>query len=122
MGKAASLSWNGLVKDVVSKFTKIVTDSPTATVGLVLSTFLGYGISYAWFEYRKPKEDKLPLILHIVLGLGYAAVVFTAINFDLLKRSLNVDEISQRMPITLLVSFLVAFFLILSGIIYRQRS
>lgn len=70
MAKGAVISWNAIGKEIISKFSTIVTDSPAATVGLVLSTFLGYGIFFSWFEYRRPKEDKLPLLLHVVIGLA----------------------------------------------------
>jgi len=122
MANGTTISWNAIGKEIVSKFSAIVTDSPAATVGLVLSTFLGYGISFSWFEYRRPKEDKLPMLLHLVIGLGYAGVIFIAINYDILTRNLNVEQISQRLPITLLVSFSLAFVLIIVGVIYRQRS
>lgn len=122
MATEVPITWNAIAKDVIRKFTTIVTDSPSATVGLVLSTFHDYGISFVWLEYRRPVEHKLPMIIHVIIGLGYAASIFVAINFDILARELSVEQICQRMPITLLFSFTVAFVVMVAGFIYRQNN
>jgi len=56
----------------------------------------------------------------MALGLGYAATIFALVNYDLLSHSLTVEQISARMPLTLLISFIIAFFMMTAGAIWRQ--
>lgn len=108
--------------DIPKEFIKIVIASPVAIVTLVLSAFFGYGISFIVFDYRKSKVKKSHYLFHVTIGLGYAAVIFSIVNFDILSRRLTMDQMSQRMPLTLLISFAVSFVLMMAGAVWRQRS
>jgi hypothetical protein len=108
--------------DIVKKFIKIVLTSPVAIVTLVLSTFLGYGISFVLFDYRRSKVRRSHFGFHVVIGLAYAALIFSCVNYDLLSHKLTVSQITERMPLTLLVSFSIGFLILLLGGIWRNLN
>lgn len=107
---------------VLKTFGDVVVKSPVATVALVLSTFFGYGISFVLFDYRRSQVLKSHYPFHVTFGLGFTAVVFSAVNYDLLSRNLTVDQITQRVPLTLLVGFAVTFVVIIAVAIFRELS
>jgi hypothetical protein len=115
-----SKGWDEAVDGVLKEFIPLVVKSPVALATLVLSTFFGYGISFIIFDYRSSSVGKSHYLFHLALGLGYAATIFAVVNFDLLSHNLTVDQISARMPLTLLVSFIIAFFMMTAGAIWRQ--
>ena len=94
--------------------------SPVALITLVLSTGLGYGISFVIFDYRRSEVSKSHYLLHPIVGLGYASMIFTLVNMDILSRKLNYSEIAGRMPLTLLIGFVVAFLIIVFVSILRE--
>src|ERR1700726_4708378 len=108
--------------DVVKGFTSLVIQSPPALVTLVLATFFGYGLSFILFDYRRAKIRKSHYMFHVTVGLSYAAVMFCAVNYDLLSRTLTVEQIINRIPLTLLLSFGVAFVIMVVGAIWRELS
>lgn len=107
-------------------FMALIVESPPALLTLGLVTFIGYGISFVLFDYRSSKPHASHKVMHIVFGLGYAAVMFCLVNFDLLRRAITADEIISRLPVTLLASFTAFFVMILPIIIlkeiFRSRS
>ena len=112
--------WDETVDGVLKEFIPLVAKSPVAIATLVLSTCCGYGISFIIFDYRSSSVGKTHYLFHLVLGLGYAATIFAVVNFDLLSHDLTVEQISSRMPLTLLISFIIAFVLMIGGAIWRQ--
>ena len=106
---------------ILENFGAIVASSTPATIGVVLSSSFGYGISFVLLDYRRALVKKAHLLMHAVVGIGYTATIFTIVNVDLLSRSLTFEQITMRMPITLLVSFVVAFVIIVSGMLWRER-
>ena len=110
------IGWEELLK----QFFILVMKSPVALVTLVLSAGLGYGISFVIFDYRRSDINKSHYLLHPVVGLGYASIVFTIVNTDILSRNLNYSDIVGRMPLTLLISFIFAFFIIIIVSIWRE--
>lgn len=108
------------VEAVFKEFIPLVAKSPVALATLVLSTFFGYGISFIIFDYRGSAVGKSHYVFHMALGLGYAATIFALVNYDLLSHDLTVEQISERMPLTLLVSFIIGFFMMTVGAIWRQ--
>lgn len=107
-------------KEIVKEFVALVLKSPPAVVTLVLSTFFGYGISFVLFDYRRTEVKKSHYLFHVAIGLGYAAVVFSVVNYDLLSHNLTMEHMTNRMPLTLLVSFVVAFLIMLAGGVWRE--
>ena len=105
---------------IINEFIRLAIGSPVAVVTLVLSWFCGYGISFIVFDYRRSTVRKSHYWFHAGFGLGYTAIVFIAVNWDLLSRSLTADQIAQRIPLTLLVSFAVGFLIMLLGSICRE--
>lgn len=112
----------GSAGDVIKHFVSIVVTSPVGVVTLVLSSFFGYGISFVLFDYRRSMVKRSHYPFHIAFGLGYAALMFAAVNFDLLSHQLTVDQIAQRTPLTLLVSFATSFLVMLGGGMWREFS
>jgi hypothetical protein len=112
----------GPADDVIKEFTLLVLKSPPAVVTLVVSTFFGYGISFVLFDYRRAQVNKSHYLFHVAIGLGYAAVIFCGVNFDLLSVNLTVEQITNRIPLTLLVSFVLAFVIMMAGGIWREFS
>ena len=112
----------GAAKEVGTSFISLVVKSPPALIAIVVSAFFGYGIAFVLFDYRKAPASKSHYAFHCVFGLGYAAVVFCLVNFDLLSRKLTLDQITERIPLTLLVSFVVAFAIMLIGALWREFS
>jgi hypothetical protein len=108
--------------ELVKGFTSLVLQSPPAVVTLVVSTFFGYGISFILFDYWRAQVNKSHYLFHVAIGLGYAAVVFCMVNFDLLARDLTVEQITNRIPLTFLVSFVLAFVIMMVGGIWREFS
>ncbi|MFY9744141.1 MAG: hypothetical protein WA252_05830 [Candidatus Sulfotelmatobacter sp.] len=106
--------------EFLKEFARIVIASPVALVTLVLSAFLGYGISFILFDYRRLQVRKSHYMFHVVFGLGYTAVIFLIVNYDLLSRTLTASQIMGRMPLTLLVSFAVGFTVMLAGAIVKD--
>ncbi len=115
-----SKGWNETTDEVLKEFIIIVAKSPVAMVTIVLSTFFGYGISFVLFDYRRAEVGKSHYLFHVALGLGYAATIFSIVNHDLLSYNLTIDQISERMPLTLLISFIISFFVMTVGAIWRQ--
>lgn len=115
-----SKGWDETVDELLKEFIPMITKSPVALATLVLSTFFGYGISFIVFDYRRSAVEKSHYLFHVALGLGYSATIFSLVNYDVLTHSLTLEQISNRMPFTLLISFMVAFFLMTSGAIWRQ--
>lgn len=114
--------FSGPADEILDQFVSIVTESTPATVGIVLSSFFGYGISFVLLDYRRATVRPTHFLLHVVLGIGYSATIFAIVNLDLLTHNLTIEQITTRMPITLVVSFIVAFILIFGGMIWRERS
>lgn len=110
--------WDTIGKEFVS----LVVKSPVALVTLVLVTFCGYGISFVLFDYRRTDVHRSHRFFHVFVGLGYTALVFVVANIDLISRDLTIDQITARVPFTLLVGFVVAFILILGIALWRERS
>lgn len=108
--------------EIVSAFVAIVLKSPVAIITIVLSWFLGYGISFVLFDYRKQQAEKSHFYFHCVIGLGYSALIFVLVNWDIISTNITMEDISKRIPLTLLISFSIGFVLIIGGVIYRQRS
>jgi hypothetical protein len=108
--------------EVLKGFTSLVVQSPPALVTLVVSTFFGYGISFILFDYRRAEIHKSHYMFHVAIGLGYAALMFCAVNFDLLARTLTIEQITNRIPLTLLLSLGLAFVIMVVGAIWRERS
>lgn len=121
MTKSASTSWDELFKEVFGKFALLVTSSPPATISFVMTTFLGYGVSYFLLEYRQPESGKIPFPIQFFAGLAYSSFVFIAVNFDVLSRNIGILQILPRMPITLLIGFAIAFLIMLVTIALRNR-
>ena len=109
------------VEEILGQFVSIVTKSTPATIGLVLSSGFGYGISFVLLDYRRTMVRRTHFLLHVVLGVGYSATIFAIVNFDLLSHNLTIEQITARMPITLVVSFIVAFILIFGGMRWSQK-
>lgn len=109
-------------QQIIQHFVALVIQSPPAVVTVVLSSCLGYGISFVLFDYRRNPVKKSHYLFHPIFGMAYAALIFFIINWDLVSQALTVDQIAGRMPFTLLVSFCVAFFIMFGGAIWRQRS
>lgn len=105
---------------IITEFIRLALGSPVAIVTLVLSWFSGYGISFVLFDYRRSNPRKSHYWFHAAIGLGYTAVVFITVNLDILTRSLTVDQIARRIPLTLLVSVAAGFVIMLSGAIWRE--
>jgi hypothetical protein len=108
--------------EVLKEFAKIVIASPVAVVTIVLSAFLGYGISFVLFDYRRLQVRKSHYMFHVAFGLGYTAVIFLAVNYDLVSHSLTANQIMERIPLTLLVSFAVGFTVMLVGSVMRDSA
>ncbi|NMH26479.1 hypothetical protein [Flavobacterium silvaticum] len=107
--------------DFLEKFGEIAVQSPTAIVTSVLSTLLGYGISFLIFDYRKPAgKKKASVYFHAVIGLTYTAFIFIVSNFSIMKRDMTAEDINKAMPFTLMISFAVAFLIIVSVSIYKE--
>ena len=100
----------------------ITLKSPLALVTFVLSWFLGYGISFVIFDYREQQAKKSHFYFHFTIGLSYSAFIFVIVNLDIISTHITIEDISQRIPLTLLISFSVGFILMIGGVIYRQRS
>lgn len=116
-----SKEWvNRPADEILKEFIPMITKSPVALATLVLSTFIGYSLSFIVFDYRKSVVKKSHYIFHASLGLGYSATIFSLVNYDVLSHDLTIEQISNRMPLTLLISFILAFFLIIGGAIWRQ--
>jgi hypothetical protein len=108
--------------DIASAFIKLVVSSPLAVVTLVLSWFCGYGISFILFDYRRSDARGSHKWFHSSIGLAYTAVIFIAVNLDILSRSLTPEQIALRMPLTLVVSFALGFPIMLIGAIWRGTA
>jgi len=85
-----------------------------------MSFFLGYGISFVIFDYRNNSVKKSHYLFHLIIGLGYSALIFIIVNSRLLGREMSEEEFSKAMPITLLISFAVAFLAIVSISIFKE--
>lgn len=107
---------------IIQQFVDLVVKSPIAIVTIVLSWFLGFGISFILFDYRRNPVRVSHYSFHSALGLGYAALIFVIVNRDLVSTTLTAEQVAQRMPLTLLVSFAVAFLLMMGGAIWRQHT
>lgn len=105
---------------VADSFLELLMKSPTAIVTLVLAFFLGYGISFLLFDYRNTTAKKSHYLFHLLIGLGYTATIFAAVNWDIITRELKVEHFEKRMPLTILVSFVVAFVLMMGISIYKE--
>jgi len=108
--------------EVAKAFTSIVIASPVAVVTMVLSAFLGYGISFVLFDYRRLQVKKTHYLFHVAFGLGYTAVIFLVVNHDILSHTLTARQMMDRMPLTLLVSFAVGFTVMLIGSVMRESA
>ncbi|WP_443748153.1 hypothetical protein [Asticcacaulis solisilvae] len=104
------------------KFWALVATSPQAVICIALSSFLGYGISFIIFDYRKKVVQNSHYMFHVSIGLGYTAVIFCLVNCDILKHELTFSQLSARMPLTLLVSFAVGFLVLIGGTIWKEMS
>ncbi|MCI0565112.1 MAG: hypothetical protein MN733_42135 [Nitrososphaera sp.] len=105
---------------LVKEFVALVIKSPVAVVTIALSTLFGYGISFILFDYRRSPATKAHTMFHVAIGLGYAALIFCVVNFDLMSRTMTIAQMTDRMPLTLLVGFLFAFFVMIVGGIWRE--
>ncbi|HEY1602098.1 MAG TPA: hypothetical protein VGG64_21025 [Pirellulales bacterium] len=112
----------GQAIDIGKAFVLLVIQSPPALVTLGVSTFFGYGISFILFDYRRSQIQKSHYMFHVSIGLGYAAAMFCLVNFDLVTRTLTVEQITTRIPLTLLLSLGLAFVIMLVGAIWRELS
>jgi hypothetical protein len=115
---AADEGWT----DIGKAFVALLLKSPIAIVTVVLATFCGYGISFVAFDYRRVAVHKSHYYFHVAMGLAYSATIFCLLNFDLIKRNLTIDEVSARMPFTLVVTFAITFVLLVIGLAWRERS
>jgi uncharacterized membrane protein len=108
--------------EILQHFVGLVIKSPIAIVTIVLSWFLGFGISFILFDYRRYPVRGSHYYFHSALGLGYAALIFVIVNWDLVSSNLTLEQVAQRVPLTLLVGFSVGFLLMVAGAIWRQRT
>jgi hypothetical protein len=107
-------------EEIGRKFVSLTLKSPIAIVTLVLSFLLGYGISFLIFDYRNNSVKKTHYLFHLIIGLGYSAFIFIIVNFKAINRNMTEEEFSKCMPITLLVSFAVAFLVIIIISVYKE--
>jgi len=107
-------------EEIGKKFVALLLKSPIAIVTMVMSFFLGYGISFVIFDYRNNSVKKSHYLFHLIIGLGYSALIFIIVNSRLLGREMSEEEFSKAMPITLLISFAVAFLAIVSISIFKE--
>lgn len=99
----------------------ILLSSKMTLATFLLSSFMGYGISFILFDYRiKTFNYWTHIPFHCIIGLGYTALIFVITNFDIFKRTLSLSEIIDRMPFTLVVSLAVGFVILLVGGIVRE--
>lgn len=114
--KVPNIGW----EEIGKKFIALVLKSPIAIVTLVLSFFLGYGISFVIFDYRNNSVKSSHYLYHLIIGLGYSAFIFLIVNFKIISREMTEEEFSKAMPVTLLVSFAVAFIAIVTISIIKE--
>jgi predicted membrane channel-forming protein YqfA (hemolysin III family) len=107
-------------EEVVKKFIELVLKSPTAIITLVLSFFLGYSISFIIFDYRNNKAKGSHFWFHLFIGLGYSALMFLILNWKKINLEMTEEDFSKVMPITILVSFAIAFIAIVTISIIRE--
>jgi len=88
-------------------------------MAICLSIFCGYGILFIVFDYRKSNKSIFHAI-HVSFGIGYIALIFCIVNPSLINPTITINQISERIPFTLLISFLITFILIFLGSIWRQ--
>ena len=81
---------------------------------------MGYGISFVLFDYRKSSVKKSHYFLHVFLGTGYAALIFIGVNWDVISRDITADAITDRIPITLIVSLALGFVIIFVWSIVKE--
>jgi hypothetical protein len=114
----ASDTWEEIFKEFVA----LVIKSPVAIMTVGVSTCFGYGIAFILFDYRRTEVRKSHRVFHVAIGLGYAAVIFCIVNYDLLSRGLTVEQITSRAPLTLLISAVVSFIIMTIGAFCREFS
>ena len=119
MSEPSSVSGIGWA-EIGNKFVALVLKSPIAIVTMVMSFFLGYGISFLIFDYRNNSVKKAHYLYHLIIGLGYSAFIFIIVNFNIISREMTEEDFSKAMPVTLLVSFAVAFIAIVTISIFKE--
>jgi hypothetical protein len=109
-------------EDILKNFIALVIKTPVALITMGMSFFLGYGISFILFDYRKSKAAKSHYFFHLIIGLGYTALVFLVVNWKIINSDLTEEQLSKCMPLTLLISFAFAFISIVIISILRERK
>ena len=109
-------------EEVGKKFFALVLKSPIAIVTMTMSFFLGYGISFVIFDYRKNSIKKAHYLFHLLIGLSYSAFMFLIVNYNKVSFEMTEEDFSKSMPLTLLVSFAVAFIVIITISIIRETK
>ena len=115
-GGTPEVGWDVLANE----FIVLIVKSPVALFALVGSFLMGYGISFVLFDYRKSAVKKSHYILHVFLGSGYAAVIFLGVNWDIISRDITAEAITDRIPITLIVSLAIGFIIIFTWSIVKE--
>jgi hypothetical protein len=110
------IGWENIIKE----FFALIIKTPVALFALVASFLMGYGISFVLFDYRSSSVNKSHYILHIFLGVGYAALIFLGLNWDIVNRDITPEIITSRIPITLIVSLAFGFLVIFVWSIIKE--
>lgn len=109
-----------MLSDIKKPFLALVIQSPVALFCMGLSAILGYGISFLIFDYRSTSVSSSHYGLHLAVGLAYTALVFCAVNWDVLTHDLTAQIMTERMPLTLVISFAVGCVLLIGGMIWKE--
>jgi hypothetical protein len=107
-------------EEILKAFAGLIIKSPIALVTIGVSTCFGYGIAFVLFDYRRVEVKKSHRSFHVAIGLGYAAVVFCVVNFDILAKNITAEQITSRTPLTLIVSGVTSFFIMIAGALWRE--
>lgn len=101
---------------------QLISDSPQLLICVVILFFLGYGISFLLFSYRRNTPVNVSNNFHLIMGLAYVALVFTLRNWRLLFQSnqVNLDHIVRELPQTFVISLALFFIVAVPVTIYRE--
>jgi len=97
---------------------------PIALLAFVVTYFMGCGVAFVLFYYRRERVHGWRGLDHF-FGGGYAAVIFTIMNWKEVWNSaspITIDQIKNRTPQTLLLSFALLFIITTVVTIVRERK
>jgi len=102
----------------------LLAKSPIGLFSIFVTFLIGYGVSFLLLDYRRNPEGYSNW-LHLSLGGGYTALVFLIVNWSLVFHPsipLTLDDLAQRAPQTMVISFAILFVAFCAVTLIRDRQ